>query len=180
MNRAVFVFILVAACGSDFKVPRPPDMRITIDLGVSLAPPPPDLACFNSACGGCSHTARYDGTPAQAGDPCLWKGMLQCMGTSLVCSDASCLTCSGTPTGTVCGADGHTIVELIHNGNTCTAYSLGSSIGVCNHGADDHCLDRCTKNGSSYSCVAGCVKDDGGAMGCQYQSSDTCDSLTGC
>jgi hypothetical protein len=153
---------------------------VSIDLAVVIAPPPPDMSCFNRACGGCSRVAKWDGTPAQEGDPCLWKGKLTCMGTSLVCSDTSCLTCSGTATGTVCGADGHSIIELIHNGNTCVAYDLGSSIGVCRGGPTDHCVDRCTKNGSSYACVAGCVLDDGGAMGCAWQSTDTCDALTSC
>lgn len=176
----LLLLFVVAGCKSDFQVPALPDARISLDLAVSMAPPPPDLACFNRACGGCSHIARWDGTPAQEGDPCLWKGKLTCMGMNLVCSDTSCLTCGGTATGTVCGADGHTIIELVHSGNSCTAYDLGSSIGVCNSGPNDGCLDRCTKNGNSYSCAAGCIADDGGATGCANMPSDTCDSLTSC
>src|SRR5437868_143989 len=132
MRAALFVILVVGAgCKSDFQVPAPPDARISLDLSVTVPPPSADLACFNRACGGCSHFSRWDGTPAQQGDPCLWNGKLTCMGTSLTCSDASCLTCGGTATGTVCGADGHTIIELVHTGNSCTAYDLGSAIGVC-------------------------------------------------
>jgi hypothetical protein len=171
--------VLVAGCG-DFMVPRAPDMRISLDLAVTIPNPPPDMSCFNRACGGCSQFARYDGTPAMVGDPCLWNGKLTCMGTSLVCDSTACLTCSGNATGTVCGADGHTIVELLHTGNVCTAYDFGSAIDVCNGGPGDHCVDRCTKNGTDYACVAGCILDDGGAIGCAHMSSDTCDSLTGC
>jgi hypothetical protein len=180
------VVLLVAvafavACGSEFEVPPLPDARMSLDLGVSIPNPPPDLACFNRACGGCSTWARFDGTPAMVGDPCLWKGTLACMGTSLVCSDASCLPCSGgTALGTVCGGDGHTIVELVYTGTTCAAYDLGSAIGVCNHGAGDACVDRCTKNGNTYNCAASCLSDDGGGTGCQHQASDTCQSLTSC
>lgn len=180
MRLGLILLIATAACGSDFQVPAPPDARITIDLSVAMPAPTADLACFNRACGGCSHTAKWDGTPAQEGDPCAWNGKLACMGTSLVCSDTSCPTCAGTATGTVCGADGHTIVELVNTGASCAAYDLGSAIGICNGNAADHCVDRCTKSGSNYQCVAGCISDDGGATGCAHQSTDTCDTLTGC
>jgi hypothetical protein len=179
-SAALLALLTVAGCKSDFQVPALPDARITLDLSSSLPPAQADMACFNRACGGCSHFARYDGSPAQEGDPCLWKGKLTCMGQSLVCSDSSCLSCGGTATGTVCGADGHTIIELVRSGATCTAYDLGSTIGVCNAGPKDGCVDRCTKNGSSYACVAGCLADDGGATGCPHQASDTCDTLTSC
>jgi hypothetical protein len=177
---SLLILLTVAGCKSDFQVPALPDAHLKLDLSSNVPAPPPDQACFNRACGGCSHFARFDGTPAQEGDPCLWKGKLVCMGQSLVCSDASCLSCGGTATGTVCGADGHSIVELVHSGNSCTAYDLGSAIGVCNAGPNDGCVDRCSKNGSSYSCVARCLADDGGGAGCPHMASDTCDSLTSC
>ena len=139
---AVSVLALsVSGCGSDFEVPAPPDARIDLDLAVSPFPPaPPDLNCFNTACGGCSAWANFDGTPAKVGDPCLYKGVYQCTGTSLVCSSTACLTCQSggkTPVGSVCGADGHTIVELQYTGTTCAAYDFGSSINVCNHGSGE-------------------------------------------
>jgi hypothetical protein len=179
-SGALLCLLAVAACGSDFQVPALPDARIAIDLAVTSPEELPDLGCFNRACGGCSRFARSDGTPAQVGDPCLWKGQLICNGATLTCSDASCPSCGGTMRGTVCGADGHTIVELIVIGSSCTAYDLGSAVGVCNDGPRDGCVDRCTKNGTTYSCVAGCLADDGGATGCAQKASDTCDSLTSC
>ena len=174
------IFVLVSGCGSDFQVPPPPDARISLDLGVSVNPAPPDMACFNMACGGCSAWANYDGTPAKVGDPCLWKGTYQCTGTTLKCSDASCPQCPSTMTGSVCGADHHTILELTNTG-TCQVYDFGSAIDVCNHGPSDKCVGRCTMNtGGTYSCEAHCVSDDGGGTGCEYNSTATCQTLAGC
>ncbi len=183
----VWTFVLAlcvacAGCGSDdFQSPAPPDARITIDLAVSQDHPPADLTCFNSACGGCSAWARFDGTPAAVGDPCLWKGTWQCMGTELTCMGAACPTCPGEMLGSVCGADGHTIIELSHSTATCVAYDFGSSISTCNHQPGDKCVGRCTKNaGGTYSCAAHCLSDDGGGAGCEHQATDTCDTLTSC
>ncbi|HEY2744245.1 MAG TPA: hypothetical protein VGL86_06470 [Polyangia bacterium] len=173
-----------AGCHS-FEVTGPPDTRIELDLGVEITQTPPDLDCFNSACGGCSSWANFDGTPSKVGDPCLYKGVYQCMGTSLVCSATTCLTCSTggkTPVGTVCGADGHTIVELTYSGATCSAYDLGSAIGMCNHGENDKCLSHCTgpDGNNQYHCAAVCASDDGGGTGCAHSASETCETLAGC
>lgn len=174
-----------SGCSSDYTVSPLPDMRISLDLAVATPTPQPDMSCFNTACGGCSSWANWDGTPSKVGDPCLWKGVYQCTGTSLKCSDSGCLACSNTSNraaGTVCGADGHTIVELTYTGNTCTAYDFGSAIGVCNRTPDDHCVDRCTApaSGNTYDCVAHCASDDGGGTGCTHMASDTCESLASC
>ncbi|HEY1587695.1 MAG TPA: hypothetical protein VGH63_18480 [Polyangia bacterium] len=180
---SLVIVIGVAGCGSDFQVPAPPDTRIDLDLAVEITATPPDMDCFNTACGGCSSWANFDGAPAKVGDPCLYKGVYQCMGTSLVCSSAACLTCSTagkTAAGTVCGADGHTIVELTYTGATCSAYDLGSAIGMCNHGEDDKCLSHCTANGNVYNCAAVCASDDGGGTGCAHSTSETCETLAGC
>jgi len=187
-SRLVFLALLftpIAGCGSDFEVPAPPDSRIELDLAVSMITTPPDMSCFNTACGGCSQWAKYDGTPAKVGDPCLYKGVYQCMGTSLVCSSTACLTCSTggrTAQGTVCGADGHSIMELQYTGATCAAYDLGSAIGVCNHGSGDMCQQRCTgpDGNNVYHCVAHCLSDDGGGTGCAHTGTETCESLAGC
>jgi len=176
--------LIVCGCGSDFEVPAAPDGRVNLDLAVTTTPPPPDMACFNRACGGCSNWSNFDGTPAKVGDPCLWKSTYACSGTSLACMDKTCLTCtsgSNRPVGTVCGADGHTIIELTYTGNTCTAYDLGSAIGVCNHGAGDYCVQRCRGPVNNvYNCVANCASTDGGGTGCMHSASDTCESLAGC
>jgi hypothetical protein len=182
-----FVLCLVlalAGCGSDFEVPAPPDARVNLDLAVAPPVRPPDMACFNMACGACSNWASWNGTPIKAGDPCLWKGAFACNGAQLVCNNAGCLTCADTTkhaVGTVCGADGHTIVELTYTGTTCTAYDFGSAIGVCNRSPNDQCLQRCSgPSGSVYSCVAHCASDDGGGTGCAHGAADTCESLTAC
>lgn len=184
MRRLIVLLACVAGCGSAFEVPAPPDSRINLDLAVNMNPTPPDMSCFNTACGGCSNWANPDGTPSKVGDPCLFRGVYQCMGTSLVCSDKSCMTCSNGanhPTGTVCGADGHTIIELTYVGTTCTAYDFGSAIDVCNRTPGDHCVERCRgPNGNVYNCVANCVSDDGGATGCMHSANDTCESLVSC
>jgi hypothetical protein len=173
-----------AGCGSDFEVPAPPDGRVELDLAVTMTSTPPDMACFNTACGGCSTWATYAGVPAKAGDPCLWKGSYACSGTSLQCTGTACLACADTskhPVGTVCGADGHTIIELTYTGTTCTAYDLGSAIGVCNHGAGDYCVQRCRGPvGNVYNCSANCASTDGGGTGCMHGATDTCESLAGC
>src|SRR3954467_12010758 len=118
MRFACVVAVFVAGCGSgDFMSPAPPDGRVTLDLAVSQDDPPADLTCFNTACGGCSTWAKYDGTPAASGDPCGFKGTLACMGTDLKCLDLTCPTCASKMTGSVCGADGHTIFELTYLGN---------------------------------------------------------------
>jgi hypothetical protein len=175
----------LAGCGSDFEVPARPDSHVDLDLAVTMTPTPPDMACFNRACGGCSQWASFDGTPSKVGDPCSWKGTYACNGTSLTCmGGGTCLTCTDTSkhaVGTVCGADGHTIIELTYTGTTCTAYDLGSAIGVCNHGAGDHCVQRCTgPSGNVFNCVASCASTDGGGTGCMHGATDTCESLTGC
>lgn len=184
MRPLLFVTLIgLAGCGSDFEVPALPDARVTLDLAVSTTAATPDMACFNSVCGGCSTWANFDGTPSKVGDPCLYKGAYACTGTSLTCNSSACLTCTTagrSAHGTVCGADGHTIVELTYAGTTCSAYDLGSAIGVCNHGAGDKCQHRCTLNGSIYDCVAHCVSDDGGGTGCDHTAGETCESLAGC
>jgi hypothetical protein len=175
-----------AGCGSDFRVEAPPDARIEIDdMAVAPAPRQADLACFNTACGGCSTWANFDGTPAKVGDPCLYNGVYQCNGMSLVCSSKACLTCQSggkTPVGSVCGADGHTIIELQYTGTTCAAYDFGSSINTCNHGAGDKCLQSCTgpDGNNVYHCAAHCMSDDGGGTGCAHMANETCESLAGC
>ncbi len=192
MRSSLLVIVLAAGalgavgCGSDFQVQAPPDSRIEIDdMAVTPLPKPPDLACFNTACGGCSTWANFDGTPSKVGDPCLYKGVYQCNGTSLVCSSTGCLTCqtSGkTPVGTVCGADGHTIIELQYTGTTCAAYDFGSSINICNRSAADSCLQSCTgpDGNNQYHCTAHCASDDGGGTGCAHMANETCESLAGC
>ncbi len=179
------IVLLVAGCGSDFVVPALPDSRVELDLAVSPIVSPPDMSCFNTACGGCSAWANFDGTPAKQGDPCLYKGVYMCSGTALVCSTTGCLTCQAggkTPAGTVCGADGHTIVELTYSGATCAAYDFGSSIDVCNHGSGDQCLQHCTgpDTNNVYHCAAHCASDDGGGTGCAHTAAETCESLAGC
>lgn len=182
----LFITLSVLGCGSDFEVPAPPDARIDLDLAVSPFPPaPPDLNCFNTACGGCSAWANFDGTPSKVGDPCLYQGVYQCTGTSLVCSSTACLTCQSggkTPVGSACGADGHTIIELQYTGTTCAAYDFGSSINVCNHGSGDKCLQSCTgpDANNAYHCAAHCASDDGGGTGCEHMATETCESLAGC
>jgi hypothetical protein len=103
------------------------------------------------------------------------------MGTQLQCSDFSCPACAaGTMTGSVCGADGHTILALLATANGCRVHDFGSAVNVCNRGPNDKCVGRCTKNGNLYSCVAGCTSDDGGGTGCPFAPAQSCDILTGC
>jgi hypothetical protein len=184
VRSMVVLALLAAACGSSYSVSPPPDMRISLDLAVSPPVTSTDMSCLNTACGGCSSWLNWDGTPSKEGDPCLWKGVYQCNGTALVCSDTGCLACTDTtkqPVGTVCGADGHTIVELTYAGNACSAYDFGSAIGLCNRAPGDHCVQRCTgPNGNVYDCVAHCTSDDGGGTGCDHMPTDTCESLKGC
>jgi hypothetical protein len=186
MRSSLLVMLLVVSgCGSDFEVPAPPDSRVELDLAVNPIVTPPDMSCFNTACGGCSTWANYDGTPSKAGDPCLYKGVLACNGTSLACNSTACLTCTTggrTPAGTVCGADGHSIMELLYTGTTCTAYDFSSSIGVCNHGSGDQCLQHCTGPDANnvYHCSAHCASDDGGGTGCAHSAAETCETLAGC
>jgi hypothetical protein len=181
VRTACVLLLLMGGCSSGFTVPAPPDARLTLDLAVVVANPAVDAGCFNTACGGCSSWANPDGTPAKVGDPCLWKGVWQCTGTTLTCSDASCPSCAQPMTGTVCGADGHTIVELTYPGGQCSAYNFGSALDVCNHDATDHCVGKCTSVNGAYSCSARCVSDaDGGVTGCQHAPTDTCTSLAGC
>lgn len=185
LHRPTVVLALVAAagCGS-YSVSPPPDMRISLDLAVSTPVSSPDMTCINTACGGCSSWRNWDGAPSMPGDPCLWKGVYQCNGMKLECSDSGCLACADTnnrPVGTVCGADGHTIVELTYSGQTCSAYDFGSAIGVCNRAPGDHCVQRCSgPNGNVYDCVAHCTSDDGGGTGCAYGAGATCESLVNC
>jgi hypothetical protein len=185
MRRSIILIALaVAGCGSAFEVQPLPDARVNLDLAVTINTTPPDMSCFNMACGGCSSWANPDGTPSKVGDPCLWKGVFACSGTTLTCSDKSCMTCGNAanrPTGTVCGADGHTIIELQYAGAACTAYDFGSAIDVCNRTSGDRCVQRCRgPNGNVYSCTANCASDDGGATGCAHMASDTCESLVSC
>jgi hypothetical protein len=181
---ALLAFAALSGCGSTYEVPPPPDARISLDLAVSPPVVLPDMACLNMACGGCSQWLSWNGMPSKVGDPCLWKGAYACTGTQLTCTSNACLACTDTTkhaAGTVCGAAGHTIVELNYVGTTCTAYDFGSAIGVCNRTRDDHCVQRCRgPNGNTYDCVAGCTSDDGGGTGCAHGANDTCESLTSC
>ncbi len=186
--RSTLVLLLLAmcGCGSDFQVPAPLGARIEIvDKATTLVPPPADMACLNTVCGGCSTWTNFAGTPSEEGGPCLYNGTYKCMGTSLVCSSTACLTCQSggkTPVGTVCGADGHTIIELQYTGPTCAAYDFGTPTNVCNHGSSDKCLQSCTGPDSNnvYHCAAHCVSDDGGGTGCEHMANETCESLAGC
>jgi hypothetical protein len=175
--------IWLAGCGSDaadFEPPPRDDMRHELDLASSFVPTEPDMSCLDTACGGCSSFTNWDGTPVKVGDPCLWKGMWQCNGMQLECSDNGCPACTTAMTGSVCGADGHTILELTDPGSGCRAYDFGSAVDVCNRSPGDHCVGRCTLDNSVHKCVARCVSDDGGATGCEHQSSDTCVTLSSC
>jgi hypothetical protein len=181
MHRLACLLALASACGSDYEVPAPPDMRVSLDLSTNLEYPPPDMTCFNTACGGCSEWARPDGTPAMVGDPCLWNGTLACTGDKLTCSSTACPACGSPMAGSVCGKDGKTIVSITYDAATCVAYSFGSAINVCNRTADDKCLGRCVLMGGTYHCSAHCASaPDGGGPGCEHQDSDTCASLAGC
>lgn len=168
------------ACGGDFRVPPPSDMRISLDLA-SAPGTPDDMTCFNSACGGCSTWARADGTPAQVGDRCGFRGMLACTGQTLGCSDLGCPTCASKMTGTICAADGRTIVQLLDLNNQCRVNVTGSALAVCNRDASDRCLHRCTLANNLYTCTAGCSSTpDAGVTGCQYAPTQTCQTLAGC
>src|SRR5262245_59180455 len=136
MRRRVLPLLMVAACGSsDFVVPPRADMRVDRDLSSSFTPEPADLACLNPACGGCSSWVGWDGQAVKPGDPCARNGAWMCMGTQLQCSDFSCPACAAsTMTGSVCGADGHTILDLVATVNSCRVHDFGSVINVCNRG----------------------------------------------
>jgi hypothetical protein len=168
----------VVGCGSDFQVPPLPDAHFNLDLAVSFDGKQPDLTCFNTACGGCSSWAKWDGTPVAAGDPCLVSGMWQCTGTELTCSSTACLSCPSPVTGTVCGADGHSIIELVIASGACTAYDFGSAISTCNRKPGDQCQQHCTNAGGRYDCAAHCLSDDGGGTGFGYSASETCVTLS--
>jgi hypothetical protein len=176
--------LVIAGCGSsDYTNGPPPDARNELDLAWSITNPAPDGGCVNTACGGCSSWLKWDGTPSKPGDPCLWQGTLQCKGTALQCSDSSCLPCTQMVSGSVCGADGHTIVTLLNSGGTCSAYDEGSALAICNRGASDSCVDRCVQDGTTmnWTCEGHCLSDpDGGGAGCAHKSSDTCTTLGGC
>jgi hypothetical protein len=180
MRALLLVSLVVSGCGggggSDFQVPPGPDGHFTLDLAFTPADLAADGGCFNTACGGCSSWARFDGTPVQVGDPCLWSGQWQCSGTMLQCSNNGCPSCGSHMTGSVCGADGHTIVELTYVGSTCSAYDFGSAIAVCAAG----CLGRCVMTNGEYQCSAGCVDADAGTTGCPHAATDSCTSLAGC
>ena len=185
--RLVACLSLVVACGcggGDFQVPPQPDARVSLDLAVNTNSPSSDAACLSMVCGACSDRANWDGKPTAEGDPCNWNGTWQCNGASLQCSSGACLPCtqgSGAQpvTGTICGADGHTILELVYAGGSCAAYDFGSSIDVCNRKPNDGCVATCSKQGSgSFACVAHCLSDDGGTGGHPYSPTDTCQSLS--
>jgi hypothetical protein len=174
----VLVSAIGGCGGGDFQVPAQPDGRMNLDLAVANNFPPDDMTCFNAACGGCSSLANWDGTPVKVGDPCLWNGTWQCSGTQLACSSAACLSCAKPVRGTACGADGHTIVELLTNGATCTSYDFGSAISTCNHQPADACVAECSiETDGSYTCVAHCASDDGGGTGLMHTAGETCASL---
>lgn len=179
MCRLAFLVLALGGCGSsgDFQVPAQPDGRMNLDLAVNNQFPPNDMTCFNTACGGCSSLARWDGAPVKVGDPCLWNGTWQCNGAQLGCSSTTCLACPQPVSGTACGADGHTIIELLNNSGTCVSYDFGSAISTCNHGAADACVATCTQSGGGYQCVAHCASDDGGGTGHVYAATDTCVTL---
>lgn len=173
--------LALAACGGDFQSPGPPDGTITRDL-TAVVTNIPDLSCFNTACGGCSSWARPDGTPAQSGDACLFAGTFACSGQNLACSSSACPTCASTMRGTICGADGQTIITLADDGSGgCVAIDTGSAIAVCNQTAGDACRNRCTNVGGRFECTAWCTSTpDAGTGGCGFSSSATCASLAGC
>ena len=188
LTLRILTLATLALCGcksssKDFVVPPAPGARVDLDLGTSSASASLDMTCINSVCGGCSSWVNYNGAPSKEGDPCLWNGVYKCSGTELKCTSSTCLGCasgSNKATGTVCGADGHTIIELHYSGTACVALDIGSAIGVCNNSANDVCQQKCTANGTTYDCVAHCTSDDGGGTGCTYQPAATCESLTSC
>jgi hypothetical protein len=179
--RWMLMAVLALGCGKDpdFEVPARDDMRITLDLASSFMHQDPDMSCLSTACGGCSYLTNWDGSPVEAGDPCLWKGTWQCAGTQLTCSDDGCPTCGTAMTGSLCGADGHTIVEITNMG-ACGVYDFGSAIAVCNRTPGDHCVSRCTLDNGVHHCAARCASADGGAMGCEHSAAQTCEALTSC
>jgi len=174
--RFFLAVVLLAGCGSDFAPPAPPGDKNTLDLAVAVANPAADMSCPNVACGGCSSWTNWDGSLTKPGDPCAWKGTWACNGTKLTCADLSC-PCAAT--GSVCGADGHTVLALTSTSGICSVYDLGSAIAVCNRSAGDHCVGRCTA-GNPVTCEAHCVSDDGGGTGCARMPSDTCTTLESC
>ncbi len=181
--RLIFAVLFTAACGGgDFQVPPQPDARVSLDLSSNMNFPPADMTCFNTACGGCSALMNWDGTPTKVGDPCLWNGTYQCSGSTLTCSSNACPMCSTKQTGSICGADGHTIIELVNSTGSCVAYDLGSAIDRCNHGPSDKCQARCTANASAgtVDCAAHCLSDDGGGTGCDHTATETCNTLENC
>ena len=142
----------------------------------------PDLSCFNTACGGCSNWARPDGTPAQSGDPCLYGGTLACSGQTLACSSSACPSCGNPMRGTVCGADGQTIITLADDGSGgCIAVDTGAAIAVCNAAPGDACRNRCVATSGRYECTAWCLSTpDAGTAGCGFSASANCSALSGC
>ncbi len=178
MRLSLCLIALVACgCGSAFEVPARPDAFQTLDLGVLFDGAPRDLTCFNTACGGCSSWAKWDQTPVAVGDPCLITGTWQCNGTDLVCSSSACLSCPQPVSGTVCGADGHSIIELVTVAGACTAWDFGSGISSCNHDANDKCQQACSNSGGKYTCEAHCLADDGFGPADDYSPTETCQSL---
>ena len=157
--RTVLAALALGACGTDpdFIVPPGANTRFERDLAATFPAPPPDLSCFNNVCGGCSVWANWDGSPAQVGNPCGWNGTWACSGTTLTCTSAACPPCGGAMSGSVCGADGHTIVELVGAGASCHTYDFGSAIAVCNRAPGDHCVGSCTQAGGQYPCAAHCA-----------------------
>jgi hypothetical protein len=177
---AVALVLVATACDSGFRPPPRPDMKTDIDLA-SQASGKADMTCLATVCGECSDRVRWDGKPVAVGDPCLVHGTWQCAGHVLECSDASCISCPGKSIGSVCGADGHTVIELNYVNGMCTTVDLNSPIAICNRTADDKCVGRCVLQGVDYTCTARCLSDDGGATaGCPYSPGQTCATLSGC
>jgi hypothetical protein len=180
MRRFWLVVMLITGCGSDFAPPAQPNDKLTLDLAVATANPSGDAGCLNTACGGCSSWTNWDGTLSKPGDPCAWKGTWACNGTTLACADLTCPTCAAKMSGSVCGADGHTVLDVTYLGATCSVYDFGTALAVCNRTDGDHCVGRCTSGTGGVACEAHCVSDDGGGTGCAHMATDTCVSLQSC